>query len=44
MRVTFNDGSHADAEVLGTDPLTDTALIQAAGRLGPDPGDHRQVR
>jgi putative serine protease PepD len=29
LRVTFNDGSHADAHVLGTDPLTDTALIQA---------------
>jgi putative serine protease PepD len=31
LRVTFNDGSHADAKVLGTDPLTDTALIQAEG-------------
>ena len=29
LRVTFSDGSHADAEVLGTDPLTDTAVIQA---------------
>jgi putative serine protease PepD len=29
LRVTFNDGTHADAEVLGTDPLTDTAVIQA---------------
>jgi putative serine protease PepD len=29
LRVTFNDGSHADAEILGTDPLTDTAVIQA---------------
>jgi len=29
LRVTFNDGSHADATVLGTDPLTDTAVIQA---------------
>ena len=33
LRVTFNDGSHADAKVLGTDPLTDTALIQAAGNV-----------
>ncbi len=31
LRVTFNDGSHADAKILGTDPLTDTALIQAEG-------------
>jgi putative serine protease PepD len=29
LRVTFNDGSHAEATVLGTDPLTDTAVIQA---------------
>ncbi len=29
LRVTFNDGTHSDAKVLGTDPLTDTALIQA---------------
>jgi putative serine protease PepD len=29
LRVTFSDGTHADAEVLGTDPLTDTAVIQA---------------
>ena len=29
LTVTFDDGSHADAEVLGADPLTDTAVIQA---------------
>jgi putative serine protease PepD len=29
--VSFNDGSHAKAKVLGTDPLTDTAVIQAQG-------------
>jgi putative serine protease PepD len=31
MSVSYNDGSHADAKVLGTDPLTDTAVIQAEG-------------
>jgi putative serine protease PepD len=37
LRVTFNDGSHADATVLGTDPLTDTALIKAANVSGLTP-------
>src|SRR3954454_13333918 len=37
LRVTFNDGSHADATILGTDPLTDTALIQAANVSGLAP-------
>jgi len=37
LRVTFNDGSHADAKILGTDPLTDTALIQADGVSGLTP-------
>ena len=37
LRVTFNDGSHADAKVLGTDPLTDTALIQAEDVSGLTP-------
>ena len=31
LTVSFNDGSHAPAKVLGTDPLTDTAVIQAQG-------------
>jgi putative serine protease PepD len=31
LSVAFNDGSHAKARVLGTDPLTDTAVIQAEG-------------
>ena len=31
IRVSFNDGSSAPAEILGTDPLTDTALIKAKG-------------
>jgi putative serine protease PepD len=29
ITVSFNDGSKAEATVLGTDPLTDTAVIQA---------------
>jgi putative serine protease PepD len=37
LRVTFNDGSRADAEILGTDPLTDTALIQAEDVSGLTP-------
>jgi putative serine protease PepD len=37
LRVTFNDGSHADAKILGTDPLTDTALIQAEDVSGLTP-------
>jgi len=37
LRVTFNDGSQADAKVLGTDPLTDTALIQADNVSGLTP-------
>ena len=31
MSVSFNDGSHAPARILGTVPLTDTAVIQAQG-------------
>src|SRR4051812_30322019 len=37
LRVTFNDGTHADATILGTDPLTDTALIQAKDVSGLTP-------
>jgi len=37
MSVSFNDGSHANAKVLGTDPLTDTAVIQAQGVHGLTP-------
>jgi putative serine protease PepD len=31
LTVSFDDGTSAEAEVLGTDPLTDTAVIQAEG-------------
>jgi putative serine protease PepD len=31
ISVSFNDGTSAPAKVLGTDPLTDTAVIQAEG-------------
>ena len=44
ITVSFADGSHADATVLGTDPLTDTAVIQAEDVSEPDPRDHGQVR
>jgi putative serine protease PepD len=37
MSVSFNDGSTAKAEVLGTDPLTDTAVIKAEGVSGLTP-------
>jgi putative serine protease PepD len=31
LTVSFDDGSHAPASVVGSDPLTDTAVIQADG-------------
>jgi putative serine protease PepD len=31
LSVSFNNDSHAAAKILGTDPLTDTAVIQAEG-------------
>jgi putative serine protease PepD len=31
IRVDFNDGSQADATIVGTDSLTDTAVIKASG-------------
>jgi len=31
ISVSFNDGTSAPAKILGTDPLTDTAVIQAEG-------------
>ncbi|GAB7002986.1 hypothetical protein JCM18899A_04570 [Nocardioides sp. AN3] len=31
IRVDFNDGSTAKAKIVGTDPLTDTAVIKAEG-------------
>lgn len=37
IRVSFNDGSSAPAKVLGTDPLTDTAVIQAQDVSGLTP-------
>jgi putative serine protease PepD len=37
ITVSFNDGSKASAEVLGTDPLTDTAVIQADDVSGLTP-------
>jgi putative serine protease PepD len=37
IRVSFNDGSSAPAKILGTDPLTDTAVIQAQNVHGLTP-------
>jgi len=37
ITVSFADGSHADATVLGADPLTDTAVIQAEDVSGLTP-------
>jgi len=37
LAVKFNDGSHAKATILGTDPLTDTAVIQAEDVSGLTP-------
>ena len=37
MSVSFNDGSTAKAKVVGTDPLTDTAVIKAEGVSGLTP-------
>ncbi len=37
LTVSFNDGTHAEARVLGTDPLTDTAVIQAEDVEGLTP-------
>ena len=37
MSVAFNDGSTAKATVVGTDPLTDTAVIKAEGVSGLTP-------
>jgi len=37
LSVSFNDGTSAPATILGTDPLTDTAVIQAEGVSGLTP-------
>ena len=37
MTVAFNDGTKASATILGTDPLTDTAVIQAQDVSGLTP-------
>ena len=37
ISIDFSDGSHAVAEVLGSDPLTDTAVIQAQDVSGLTP-------
>ena len=37
ITVSFADGSHAPASIVGLDPLTDTALVQAEGVSGLTP-------
>jgi putative serine protease PepD len=37
LRVSFEDGTTATAQIVGTDPLTDTAVIQAEGVSGLTP-------
>ena len=43
ISVNFNDGTAKKATVVGTDPLTDLAVIKAQGVSGLQPGDHRRV-
>ena len=44
MTVSFNDGTTAAATIVGTDPVTDLAVIQAEGVSGLDPGRDRRLR
>lgn len=37
LTISFNDGTLAEAEVVGTDPLTDTALVRAVNVSGLSP-------
>jgi putative serine protease PepD len=37
ISIAFNDGTHAAAKILGTDPLTDTAVLKAEGVSGLTP-------
>ncbi|MGL5825402.1 MAG: S1C family serine protease [Nocardioides sp.] len=39
LSVSFNDGTRASAKVVGTDPLTDSAVIQATGVSDLTPAD-----
>ncbi|WP_199700739.1 S1C family serine protease, partial [Jiangella rhizosphaerae] len=39
VQVTFSDGTTADAEVIGTDPLTDLAVIKAQDVSGLQPAE-----
>ncbi|MFD6096221.1 S1C family serine protease [Nocardiopsis flavescens] len=46
LEVLFNDGTSAPAEVLGSDPVSDIAIVQAQGASGLEPavlGDSDQV-
>lgn len=37
VTISFNDGTHAEGTVVGTDPITDTALVQAEDVSGLAP-------
>ncbi|NYJ02678.1 putative serine protease PepD [Nocardioides thalensis] len=37
VTISFNDGTHAEGAVVGTDPITDTALVQAEDVSGLTP-------
>ncbi|RNL81586.1 S1C family serine protease [Halostreptopolyspora alba] len=46
IRVQFNDGEEAEAELLGADPVSDLAVVQAEGQSGRTPavfGDSDKV-
>ena len=46
LEVLFNDGTSARAEILGSDPVSDIAIVQAEGTHGLEPavlGDSDQV-
>ena len=44
LSVSFNDGTTKKAKVVGTDPLTDIAVIKVEGRQRPDPRGPRESR
>ena len=43
ISVSFNDGTTAKAKIVGTDPVTDLAVVKAEGVKGLTAGRHRQV-
>jgi len=39
VTVVFTDGAHSSAEIVGTDPVTDLAVIRVEGRTGLQPAE-----